>query len=53
MGSRLSEDEIIEITQKLNFQAVLRIFLFFLLYLYFIYYLKFSNNDNIMGSTSN
>ena len=39
MGSRLSEDEIIEITQKLNFQAVLRIFLFF--FIVFIFYLLF------------
>ena len=37
MGSRLSEEEIIEITQKLNRPAVLRIFLFFLiLFLFFL-----------------
>jgi hypothetical protein len=39
MGSRLSEDEIVEITQRLNFKAVLRIFLFFLIV--FIFYLLF------------
>ena len=39
MGSRLSEDEIIEITQRLNFQVVLKIFLFF--FIVFIFYLLF------------
>ena len=36
MGSRLSEEEIVEITQKLNRPGVLNIFLFFLiLFLFF------------------
>ena len=37
MGSKLSEDEIIELTQKLNPNALLRIFLtFFICFLIFI-----------------
>jgi hypothetical protein len=39
MGSRLSEEEIIEITERLNIKAVLRIFLFFLIV--FIFFLLF------------